>query len=113
MGAPHRTTVDGRLGWAPRPGESEDVQSLRSSVIFTLGNAGHDPDVLREARRLAQLHATGATLLHASMVDTALQLAAIEGDTELYDLYLARLAGSPNANSFSTWPRCPFSPTPD
>jgi aminopeptidase N len=83
-----------RLGWTPRSGEAEDVQSLRSMVIFTLGNAGRDPDVLREARRLAGLHLTGDARLHSSIADTTLQLAAIEGNAELYEQYFARMKDS-------------------
>ena len=83
-----------RLGWTPRSGEAEDVQSLRSMVIFTLGNAGRDPDVLREARRLAGLHLTGDARLHPSIADSTLQLAAIEGNAELYEQYFARMTDS-------------------
>jgi aminopeptidase N/puromycin-sensitive aminopeptidase len=82
-----------RVGWTPAPGETEDVQSLRSAVIFTMGNAGRDPAVLREAGRLARLHIDGAALLHSSLIDTTLRLAAIVGDAALYDLYFARVAG--------------------
>ncbi|MEO5739923.1 MAG: M1 family metallopeptidase [Vicinamibacterales bacterium] len=84
-----------RLGWTPKPGESEDIQSLRSAVLFTMGNAARDPEILREARRLARLHVTGAARLPSSIVDTTLQLAAIDGDAELYDQYLARITQSP------------------
>jgi len=83
-----------RLGWTPEPREPEDIQTLRSAVIFTMGNAGRDLDVLREARRLARLHVTGAARLHPSIVDTTLRLGAIEGDVELYEQYLARIAGA-------------------
>ena len=100
------TGLDGR-----RAGEPEDIQSLRSTVIFTLGNAGHDPDVLREARRLAQLHVSGATRLHASIADVTLQLAAIEGDAALYDQYLARMGGRATSESLQYLARCPSLPT--
>ena len=66
-------------------------------VIFTLGNAGRDPEVLREARRLADLHLTGDARLHPSIADTTLQLAAIEGDAELYERYFARMTDSSSA----------------
>jgi aminopeptidase N len=88
-----RPLVD-RLGWSPRPGEAEDIQSLRSMVMFTLGNAGRDRDVLREARRLADRHLTGSERLHASIADRVLQLAAIEGDRGLYERYLSRTTDS-------------------
>jgi aminopeptidase N len=80
-----------RLGWTPKRGEPDDIQSIRSAALFALGNAGRDPDVLREARRLADLHTTGTTPLHASLVDTMLQLAAIDGDNALYERYLSRM----------------------
>jgi aminopeptidase N len=80
-----------RLGWTPKPGEGDGIQSLRSSVIFTMGSAGRDAAVLREAQRLARLHVTGVTRLDASIAETALQLAAIDGNAALYDLYLARM----------------------
>ena len=85
-----------RLGWTPKPGEPEDLQALRSAVIFTLGNAGRDADVLREARRLAGLHVTDATPVHASLADTTLELAAITGDVALYEQYLQRVNGASN-----------------
>jgi aminopeptidase N len=83
-----------KLGWTPRPNESEDIHSLRSAVIFTMGNAGRDAGVLREAQRLAGLHVTNAAPLHASIADSTLQLAAIDGDAALYDRYLARMKAS-------------------
>ena len=83
-----------RLGWTPAPGESEEVQELRSSALFTMGNAGRAPEVLREARRLAALYLAGSAELHPSIVDTTLQLAAIEGDTALYEQYLSRVKGT-------------------
>ena len=80
-----------RLGWTPGPRESEDIQSLRSAVLFTMGNAGRDPDVLRDARRLAGLHMAGSARLHPSIVDATLQLAAIEGDAGLYEQYMSHM----------------------
>ena len=80
-----------RLGWTPKRGESDDIHELRSIVLFTMGNAGRDREVLREARRLAQLHVTNAARLHPSLVDTTLDLAAIEGDAALYEQYVSRM----------------------
>lgn len=83
-----------RLGWTPGSRETEDIQSLRSAVLFTMGNAARDSEVLREARRLAALHIAGSARLHPSIVDTTLQLAAIEGDSTLYDQYMTRIKAS-------------------
>src|SRR5688572_21099716 len=86
-----------RLGWIPKPGETDEVHSLRSTVIFTLGNAGRDPEVLREAQRLAHLHVTGDATLHPSLVDTTLQIGALEGDAALYEQYVSRMEASASA----------------
>jgi aminopeptidase N len=83
-----------RLGWTPRPSEAEDIQSIRSVALFTMGNAGRDPAVLREARRVADLHVTRTARLHPSVVETVLQLAAINGDNALYERYLSEMTGS-------------------
>jgi aminopeptidase N len=83
-----------RLGWTPRSDEPEDIQSLRSAVLFTMGNAGRDPDVLREARRLAALHLADSARLHPSIVETTLELAALEGDASLYEQYMSRVRGN-------------------
>ena len=74
-----------RLGRTPKAGEAEELQELRSAALFTMGNAGRDPEVLREARRLADLHLSDASRLHPSLVEATLQIAAIEGDTGLYE----------------------------
>lgn len=83
-----------RLGWIPAPNEPEEIQSIRSVALFTMGNAGRDPDVVREARRLADLHVTQTARLHPSVVETVLQLAAIDGDNALYERYLSQTTGS-------------------
>jgi aminopeptidase N len=86
-----------RLGWTPRPGETEEIHSLRSTVIFTLGNAGRDPEVLRETQRLARLHVTGGARLHPSVADTTLQVGALDGDEALYEQYVSRMEASASA----------------
>jgi aminopeptidase N len=83
-----------RLGWTPRANEPEDIQRIRSVALFTMGNAAHDPAVLREARRLADLHIARTARLHTGIVDTVLQLAAINGDNALYERYLSEMTDS-------------------
>jgi aminopeptidase N len=53
--------------------------------------------VLREAQRLARLHVTGDATLHPSLVDTTLQIGALEGDAALYEQYVSRMEASASA----------------
>ena len=41
-----------RLGWEPRPGESELARQLRGMLIGALGTLGDDPEVQKRAREL-------------------------------------------------------------
>jgi len=41
-----------RLGWEPKPGESELVRQLRGTLIGALGTLGDDPEVHKQARDL-------------------------------------------------------------
>jgi puromycin-sensitive aminopeptidase len=79
------------LGWNPAPGESDDRRSLRSLVIYTLGYAGHDPEVLREARVLVKKYMHDPSAIDPSLTTTVVRLAAKQGDQALYDDYLAHL----------------------
>ena len=83
------------LGWEPGAAESAERQRIRSDVLYTLGYAGRDPEVLVEARRRANRYLAGEGI-HPSLSATILRLAAIQGDAALYDQYMARLAaGNP------------------
>jgi puromycin-sensitive aminopeptidase len=79
------------LGWNPAPGESDDRRSLRSSVIYTLGYAGHDPEVLRESRLLVEKYMHDPSAIDPSLTTTVVRLAARHGDEALYNEYLAHL----------------------
>ena len=82
----------GQLGWAPRPGDSESTKSIRAAVLSTLGYAGRDAETLREARRLVDAYFQSGTALDPSIAETALELAAINGDPALYEQYFSRMA---------------------
>ena len=80
-----------RLGWSSTPNESEDGRSLRNAVLYTLGYAGRDAEVLREARRLVDRHLSGGPPLDASIAAAAIELAALTGDAPLYDRYVSAM----------------------
>jgi puromycin-sensitive aminopeptidase len=95
------------LGWNPTPQESEDRKNVRAAVLYTLGYAGRDPEVLSEARRRADLYLTAAGTLDQSLFNTVVQLAAINGDERLYERYLER-ASRQNAQPGSTGEEASF-----
>ncbi|HKY23025.1 MAG TPA: M1 family metallopeptidase [Vicinamibacterales bacterium] len=83
-----------RIGWASKQTEGEEVRRIRAALLFTLGYAGRDPEVLREARRRVDLHLVASGALDPDITRTAVALAAIGGDAALYDRYISRVAGT-------------------
>jgi puromycin-sensitive aminopeptidase len=79
------------LGWQPRAGENDDRKTLRSNVIYTLGYTGRDPDTLAQATKLAQQILSNPASVDGSMAATILNLAALHGDSALYDQMRARM----------------------
>jgi aminopeptidase N len=78
------------IGVTPRPSDSDDVKSLRTTLIALLGGTARVPEVLAAARDLVtrELDTPGST--ERTLRGTAIGLAAINGDAALYDRYLAR-----------------------
>src|SRR5262249_7003070 len=80
--------VAAEVGWAPAASESEERRSLRAYTLYTLGYAGDDPQVFEQARALVERHLKQGTDVDPTLLETAVRLAAIHGDSALYDLYL-------------------------
>jgi aminopeptidase N/puromycin-sensitive aminopeptidase len=83
------TPMAQELGWTPKPGESDETKTLRSRVMHTLGYAGHDPEVLAEARRLTDQALTilppSITRSHLRRFRSQLKTATPSSTTKLLD----------------------------
>jgi len=81
------------LGWEPNARDSASRQRIRSNVIYALGYAGRDPEILAEARRRVDRYLDEGTALDPGLATTLLHLAAINGDAPLYEKYVTRMTG--------------------
>ncbi len=79
------------LGWEAGARESASRQRIRSNVIYALGYAGRDPEILAEARRRVDQYLAGGSPLDPSLAATILHLAAMNGDAPLYEKYISRM----------------------
>jgi len=79
-----------QLGWSPQPGESDETKEMRARVLYSLGYAGKDPGVLREARKLTEEALNNPSSIDHTVAFTAFSLAALQGDTALYDRILEK-----------------------
>jgi aminopeptidase N len=78
------------LGWKPLAHENDERKALRATVLHTLGYAGRDPAVLREARRRVDMYLASVGDTDPTLFNTIVELAALNGDAALYERYLAR-----------------------
>jgi aminopeptidase N len=80
-----------KLGWTPRPGESEETHTLRALVVELLGGIGQDPDAIRQATQLTRQYLQDPSSVDASLARAIVKVAARSGDAALFEEYLAAL----------------------
>jgi hypothetical protein len=76
-----------RIGRAPVSTESPSTSTLRASLNTWLGEHGQDSGVLDWARQTAPKLMADPKAIHASLATTVLQLAALDGDSTLWQAY--------------------------
>ncbi len=83
------------LGWAPAKGETPELGSVRAYVLHALGYTGRDPEILAQARILVERSFTDPAALDPTLAATAHNLAALEGDTALFEKFQERMESAP------------------
>jgi alanyl aminopeptidase len=78
-----------KLGWIPKPGESEDDRLLRPSLVGFVARDGEDPELIAGAKELAEKWLATRQALPAEMFGTIFNVAARNGDAALYERILA------------------------
>ncbi len=103
--APHfRRVVEGlfgpafaRMGWEPRPEESDLDRLRRASLLRGVGGLARSPGVLAEASaRVARLLQHGPDALEANLLDGAVGIAARTGDASLFEKLKTAFPGEPD-----------------
>jgi hypothetical protein len=79
------------LGWEAEANEPDERRSLREEVTYVLGYAGNDPETIQRAKEEVRKLADGTSRLDANMAETAVNLAARNGDGQIFELYLAQM----------------------
>src|SRR5258706_2640006 len=74
-----RPTLE-RVGWKAQPGEPADARVARAMAIRMLGRFGRDPEVLRQARALAEQYMNDPKSGDPDLVDVVGGLSGLHGD---------------------------------
>jgi aminopeptidase N/puromycin-sensitive aminopeptidase len=77
------------IGWEPKPGESDEQRTLRARVFSALGYDARDPEVLAQARKLADQALDNPATVDREIARTAFALSALNGDQAFYDKLMA------------------------
>jgi aminopeptidase N/puromycin-sensitive aminopeptidase len=80
-----------QLGWKPLAGEGAEQKSLRPSVLRIMGYSGRDPEVLAEAKKVAEQALANPDSLDRTIASLAIHLAVLDGDQALYEKLFERL----------------------
>jgi aminopeptidase N/puromycin-sensitive aminopeptidase len=79
------------VGWEPRPGDSDEQRTLRARVFNALGYDARDPEVLAQARKIADKALDNPASVDEELAGSAFGLVALTGDQAFYDRLMAGL----------------------
>ena len=85
------------LQWDTPKGETAEQRSTRGYALWVAGYMARDPKVIAGARKMADQYLKDPTGMDASIAGTALGVAAVSGDADLYRRVRERLASAPTA----------------
>ncbi|HXY39465.1 MAG TPA: M1 family metallopeptidase [Vicinamibacteria bacterium] len=80
-------------GFVPRPGEAEDDMLLRRALLTAAAGLGRDPELERQATRLARRWLDDPGAVDPDMVETVLSIGAGSGDRALVERLRSEAVG--------------------
>ncbi len=78
-----------QLGWVPKPTDTPDEKLLRPQMVGFVARRGKDPQLIEEAKQLANAWLDDHSTLPPDVAGSVLAVAAQNGDAAFYDKVLA------------------------
>ena len=94
------TPAFAELGWEPKPGETDEQKTLRQRLLNALGYDARDPQVLAEARKIADKFINDPRSVDRQLAGGAFGLAALNGDAAFYDRIMAALKNAKSPEEY-------------
>ena len=79
------------VSWEKKPGENEEIESLRGDLMRALGGVAHDPATEALARKLSDQALENPSSVDPELAANALPIAAASADVTFYDKVLEHL----------------------
>jgi aminopeptidase N/puromycin-sensitive aminopeptidase len=92
-----------QVGWKAAPNEPVSRADVRRTVLSGLAFTGRDPQVLQQARQMADQYVQDPTSVDPNLSGWAVSAAALTGDTALYDKYMSALKTAKAPNIYYTF----------
>jgi aminopeptidase N len=94
------TPIAKDVGWNPKPGESDEQKTLRAQLLNALGYDARDPEVLEQARKLADKALSDPSSLDRELAVGAISLAALNGDEAFYNRIMAAMKSAKSPEEY-------------
>jgi aminopeptidase N len=88
------------VGWDPRQGESDEQKTLRGQLFNSLGYDARDPQVLAQARKLADRVLEDPASVDRELAGGALPLAALNGDEAFYNRLISAMKNAKSPEEY-------------
>ena len=88
------------VGWDAKPGESDEQRPLRSRLFSAAGYDARDPEVLANARKLADKALDDPSSVDRQIAGGAMALAALNGGEDFYDRLMTALKNPKSPEEF-------------
>ncbi|MBN1204373.1 MAG: M1 family metallopeptidase [Myxococcaceae bacterium] len=86
-----------KLGWEPKPGETDRVKLRRAALVRAVGVLSRSAQALAEARpRVEKVLAGDKAALEPNLLDSAVYMVARAGDSALFDRLLEKMKTDPD-----------------
>lgn len=80
-----------KIHWTPAAGESSDASELRHDLLEILAGMGEDPEAIQQSTKLAEQYLENPESVEPGLAHVALAVAAHNGNTGLFEHYLAAM----------------------
>jgi aminopeptidase N len=91
------------VGWEPKAGESDEQSTLRARLFNFLGYDARDPEVLAQARKIADKALADPASVDREMAGGAIGLAALNGDEAFYNQLMSALKNPKSPEDYYTY----------
>src|SRR5262249_4188735 len=80
-----------KVGWDPKPGESDEKKSLRANLLAVLGTTGKDAEAISQAARITEQALQNPDSVSSDLAGAAFAVTMRTGDSALYDRVMAAM----------------------